>query len=154
MSASRPPELHRVILLVEDDPNDILLIQRAFRKATLTTVLRVVKDGDEAIAYLSGEGPYRNRRRYPLPVLILLDLKLPRRSGFEVLQWLKARSGLRRIPVVVLTSSRDSPDVNRAYDLGANSYLVKPVKAAELEEMVRTMSLYWLIFNHPPQCHE
>ena len=109
MSASRPPELHRVILLVEDDPNDILLIQRAFRKANLTTALRVVKDGDEAIAYLSGKGPYRDRRRYPLPVLILLDLKLPRRSGFEVLQWLKARLGLRRIPVVVLTSSRDSP---------------------------------------------
>lgn len=138
------------ILLVEDNPDDVLLIRRASRKANLLNPLYVVEDGEQAIAYLSGQGIYADRNRYPLPVLILLDLKLPRKSGFEVLAWLKTHPQLRRIPVVVLTSSRESPDIVRAYDLGANSYLVKPVGFEDLVEMVRTLKLYWLILNELP----
>lgn len=138
------------ILLVEDDPNDVLLIQRAFRKSNVGNPIQVVGDGEEAIAYLSGQGPYPDRERYPLPLLLLLDLKLPRKSGFEVLEWLRQQPGLKRLPVVVLTSSAETPDINRAYDLGANSYLVKPVRFEGLLHMVRTLNLYWLIINETP----
>ena len=111
------------ILLVEDDYNDILLIQRAFRKAEIQQSMLQVTDGDEAIAYLSGEGQYTDRQTYPIPSLILLDLKLPRRSGLEVLAWIRQQTKLKRLLVVVLTSSQENSDLNRAYDLGANSYL-------------------------------
>jgi CheY-like chemotaxis protein len=146
------------ILLVEDDPNDVLLVQRAFRKANITCPLHVVPDGDAAVAYLSGEGAYANRQDAPLPTLILLDLKLPRRTGFEVLTWLRAQPGLKRLPVVVLTSSNELPDINRAYDLGANSYLVKPVAFNHLLEMLKTLDLYWHTVNEHPSptvvaCH-
>ncbi|MEW6488278.1 MAG: response regulator [Thermodesulfobacteriota bacterium] len=139
------------ILLVEDDPNDVLLIQRAFRKAKLGNPVHVARDGEEALSCLAGTGSYADRVRYPYPVLVLLDLKLPRKSGHEVLQWLRGQEGLRRTPVVVLTSSKESADVDRAYDLGANSYLVKPVSADALFEMVQGLRLYWLILNENPQ---
>lgn len=139
------------ILLVEDNPDDVLLIQRAFRKLGAVNPLRVVSDGEQAVAYLAGEGPYADRDAHPLPSLLLLDLKLPRRSGFEVLEWLRGRPGLRRLPVVVLTSSRESQDVGRAADLGANSYLVKPVQFDALQEMVRTLRLYWIQLNERPE---
>jgi CheY-like chemotaxis protein len=139
------------ILLVEDDPNDVLLLQRACRKANLGNPVHVARDGEEAVAYLAGTGPYADRTRYPYPVIVLLDLKLPRKSGHEVLQWLRGQEGLRRTPVVVLTSSRESEDLDRAYDLGANSYLVKPVSADALCEMVQGLQLYWLILNEQPQ---
>jgi CheY-like chemotaxis protein len=139
------------ILLVEDDPNDVLLIQRAFRKANLANPVQVATDGDEAVAYLEGQGEFVDRSAHPLPALVLLDLKLPRRSGLEVLEWMRAQPGLRRIPVAVLTSSRESIDVNRAYDLGANSYLVKPVGIESLIEMVKALDVYWLILNEPPE---
>lgn len=140
----------KAILLVEDNPDDVLLIRRAFRKAHIVNPLFVVGDGEQAIAYLSGTGPYADRRTYPLPMLILLDLKLPRVSGFEVLAWLRRQPRLKRMPVVVLTSSRESPDINRAYELCANSYLVKPVAFDDLLEMMKTLNLYWLILNEPP----
>lgn len=142
---------HYTILLVEDDPNDVLLIQRAFQRARILNPLQVVRNGDEAVAYLGGQEPYADRGRYPLPILMLLDLKLPRRSGLEVLEWLQQQPGLRRLPVVVLTSSSESIDVNRAYDLGANSYLVKPVRFEDLLQMVRSLHFYWLILNTPPE---
>ena len=142
------------ILLVEDDSNDVLLIQRAFRKSDVANPIQVVGDGEEAIAYLSGRGPYADRERYPLPVLLLLDLKLPRKSGFEVLEWLRQQPGLKRLPVAVLTSSAETPDINRAYDLGANSYLVKPVRFEGLLRMVQTLNLYWLIINEKPDLGE
>lgn len=138
------------ILLVEDDSNDILFVQRAFRQANLTNPIRVVKDGDEAISYLSGEYQYVNRDLYPLPALILLDLKLPRRSGLEVLEWIRQQLHLKRIPIVVLTSSRESLDVDKAYDIGANSYLVKPVKFERLTQMIETLDAYWLKLNQYP----
>jgi CheY-like chemotaxis protein len=142
---------HSPILLVEDDPNDALLLQRAFRKANLANPIQLVSDGDAAVSYLAGQAPYADRSRHPLPVLVLLDLKLPRRSGHEVLEWLRAQPGLRRLPVVVITSSKESVDVRRAYDLGANSYLVKPVGFDALIEMVKALNLYWLILNQPPE---
>jgi CheY-like chemotaxis protein len=139
------------ILLVEDSPDDALLIQRAFRKANLANPVQLVRDGEEAVAYLSGAPPYEDRSRFPLPVFMLLDLKLPRRSGLEVLAWLRQESALKRLPVVVLTSSRESVDVNRAYDLGVNSYLTKPVGFEALLEMVKNVNLYWLVLNEHPE---
>ena len=135
---------NHTILLVEDDHNDVLLIKRAFQKVKIANPIIVLNDGEQAISYLAGREPYIER---PLPVLILLDLKLPRKSGHEVLEWLRQQQTLKRLPVVVLTASSESSDINRAYDLGANSYLVKPVRFDALVEMVKTLNLYWLIFN-------
>jgi CheY-like chemotaxis protein len=139
------------ILLVEDSPDDALLIQRAFRKANLANPVQLVRDGEEAVTYLSGAPPYDDRTRFPLPVFMLLDLKLPRRSGLEVLAWVRQESVVKRLPVVVLTSSRESVDVNRAYDLGVNSYLTKPVGFEALLEMVKNVNLYWLVLNENPE---
>lgn len=138
------------ILLVEDSPDDVLLIQRAFRKANLINPISVVDDGEKAIQYLSGAGAYADRASHPLPVLVLLDLKLPRKSGHEVLAWIKQHPSFKRIPVVVLTSSTETIDVNKAYDLGANSYLVKPVGFDDLFAMVKTLQPYWMIMNQKP----
>jgi CheY-like chemotaxis protein len=138
------------VLLVEDDPNDVLFVQRAFQLVNSAIELLTVEDGDAAVAYLSGSGSYRDRDRYPLPSLILLDLKLPRRSGVEVLRWLKAQNNFKRIPVVILTSSRERLDVDLAYDLGVNSYLVKPVSFDALAEMIAALHTYWLRLNEYP----
>lgn len=146
MNASEYP-----ILLVEDSPDDALLIQRAFRKANLANPVQLVRDGEEAVAYLSGAVPYEDRARFPLPVFMLLDLKLPRRSGLEVLAWVRQESVVKRLPIVVLTSSREAVDVNRAYDLGVNSYLTKPVGFEALIEMVKNINLYWLVLNENPE---
>jgi len=141
---------HPAILVVEDNPDDVMLLQRAFRKANLINPVRVVADGQAAVDYLEGKSPYDDREEYPLPALVLLDLKLPKRTGHEVLTWIRGQPGLKRIPVAMLTSSRESPDVNRAYDLGANSYLTKPVDFDALLEMVKTLQLYWMILNERP----
>jgi CheY-like chemotaxis protein len=138
------------VLLVEDNEDDVLFVQRAFRRAKLSNALPVVEDGDAAVAYLSGHGEYADRNRHPMPTLILLDIKLPRRSGLEVLEWLRAQPGLRRIPVVMLTSSKESADVDRAFDLGASGYLVKPVDFDGLLEMVKTIGVYWMVMSELP----
>jgi CheY-like chemotaxis protein len=142
---------HERILLVEDNPTDVLLIQRAFRKANLSVPLQVVGDGEAAVQYLSGQEPYGDRSCYPLPLLILLDLKLPRKSGTEVLAWLQQQPVLKRLPVVVLTSSKEYADINNVYDLGANAYMVKPVAFDNLVDIVKTLNMHWLIFNEKPQ---
>ena len=139
-----------VILIVDDNPMDTKLIIRAMSKARILNPVRSVNDGARAIDYLSGVAPYNNREENPLPVLILLDLKLPKRNGFEVLQWLRSQEFLKRIPVVVLTSSAETPDINRAYDQGANSYLVKPVESDALVELLKNVELYWLMTNVRP----
>jgi CheY-like chemotaxis protein len=139
------------ILLVEDDANDVILIRRAFAKAGIKNPVHAVEDGDAAVAYLAGEGTYADRGDHPLPGVVLLDLKLPRRSGLEVLEWVRQSSTLRRLPIVVLTSSRESADVNRAYDLGANSYLVKPVGFDALTDLVRLLQGYWVGWNEKPE---
>jgi DNA-binding response OmpR family regulator len=139
------------ILLIEDSLNDVQLVQRAFRKANVSAALQIFNDGDTAVEYLSGEGQYCDRAQYPIPTFILLDLKLPRRSGSEVLSWLRQQSYLRRIPVVVLTASREDRDVNQLYDLGVNAYMVKPVMFNDLVEIIHTLNLHWLILNEKPQ---
>lgn len=138
------------ILLVEDNGDDALLIQRAFRKIGAASPIHLVTDGEQALSYLAGEGEYADRDSHPFPALMLLDLKLPRRSGFEVLEWLRGQPGLRRLPVVVLTSSSESRDIDLAADLGANSYLVKPVHFDALQELIRALNLYWIDFNERP----
>ena len=144
------PGMPGAVLLVEDDPNDVLLIQRAFTKANLQVPMQVVDNGEAAVSYLSGAGDYGDRDQHPLPILILLDLKLPCRSGHEGLAWLRQQPGLKRLPVVVLTSSQEMGDIDRAYDLGANSYLVKPVAFNALIEIVKTLDLYWMSLNQAP----
>jgi len=140
-----------VILLAEDDPNDVLLIQRAFQRNHVANPVQVVRDGEEALAYLSGQAPFVDRERHPLPVLMLMDLKMPRKSGLEVLEWVRQQPGLKRLPIIVLTSSNQSPDINRAYELGANSYLVKPAGFDSLLELVKNLDMYWLILNEKPE---
>lgn len=138
------------ILHVEDDPNDVLLLQRAFKKSGVAASVHSVTDGDRAVAYLSGQQEFSERAKFPLPHLVLLDLKMPRKSGLEVLEWIRSQPGLRRVVVVVFTSSRHDQDVNRAYELGANSYMVKPVGFDSLTELSRTLYHYWGELNQRP----
>ena len=132
------------VLHVDDDPNDILLLQAATRKASLEFILHNVEDGEQAIAYLSGEGIYADRKRFQIPALILLDLKMPRLTGFEILKWVRARPGLGKLPVVVLSGSELKEDILRAYSTGANSYLVKPLGFDALVGLVKNLHSAWL----------
>ncbi len=129
----------RPILLVEDDPNDILLIRRALEKANVTAPLQIVHDGDAAVAYLAGQGAYADREQYPLPILMLLDLKLPRKSGFGVLSWMRQQDRLHPPPVVALTSSGEPGEILHAYELGAYSYYVKPASFQELIDLAKVL---------------
>ena len=131
------------VLLVEDDINDIFLVKRAFKMAQLENPLQVVTDGEEATKYLSGEGKYADRHMYPLPKLIVMDIKMPRMSGFEVLEWIKHDGRLRRIPVVIVSSSDRPDDIDRAYELGANAYMVKPVNYRAVERLFESITHYW-----------
>lgn len=139
------------ILLVEDDYNDVLLIKRAFRQAKVEQSLAIVSNGDDAIAYLSQEGKFADTKTYPLPCIVLLDLKLPRLSGLEVLAWIRQQPALKRLLVVVLTSSQENSDLEKAYDLGVNSYLVKPIKFQDLVQLVELLDNYWLKLNQQPE---
>jgi CheY-like chemotaxis protein len=141
-----------VILIAEDNETDALMIQRAFTKAKLLNPIRVVPDGAEAIAYLAGEGKYANRSLYPLPELMLLDLKMPNKNGLEVLEWLQQQPELRGgLRVVVLTASNQAQDVNRAYQLGANSFLVKPVGFEQFVQISQALKGYWLWLSKTPE---
>jgi CheY-like chemotaxis protein len=131
------------ILHVEDDPNDVLLVQRALKKANAPAFIHSVSDGDQALAYLEGRDEFENRQKHPLPDLVLLDLKMPRKSGMEVLTWIRQHPQLKRLIVVIFTSSKHDLDINRAYELGANSYLVKPVGFEALQETISQVNHYW-----------
>ena len=140
-----------VILLAEDREDDITLIRKAFEKAEVINPLQIVRDGEEAIAYLQGEGKYANRAEYPLPSLMLLDLKMPKVDGFDVLKWLRQQPGLSTLRVVVLTSSDAIRDVNTAYHLGANSFMVKPMDFHDAVQMSRFLTDYWLETSKTPE---
>ena len=142
------------ILLVEDNPDDVLFLKRAFASTPITAPVVTVTDGAAAIDYLAGAGAYTDRAQHPLPALMLLDLNLPGKSGFDVLEWLRRQPTLRRLPVVVLTSSRHDGDVNRAYDLGVNSYVVKPSGLKQIAEVARQMEAYWLRLNQRPELRQ
>jgi len=137
----------RCLLLVEDNEDDVVLMKRALREAGVTNPLFVVEDGQEAVDYLGGAGVFSNRARYPLPALIFLDLKLPLKSGHDVLAWIRGQAPLRCTTVVVLTSSDEPSDIATSYDLGANSYLVKPPTAEQLLDMAKAFKWYWLKHN-------
>jgi CheY-like chemotaxis protein len=143
------------ILLVEDDRNDVMLFQMAFQKTARNSTLHVVHDGEEAIHYLEGKGRFNDRQRYPLPHLILLDLKMPKIGGFEFLEYLRQRSrgDLRLIPVIIMSSSVLTEDINRAYALGASSYLVKPINWNEFIRALAALHIYWTeIVEKPTIC--
>jgi CheY-like chemotaxis protein len=125
------------ILLVEDEPNDVLFVERAFRRLGLSETLSVAKDGQEAIDHLLGLGEYQDRIRFPLPTLMLLDLKLPRKSGFEVLSEMRLHPELRHVAVIVLTSSQEPADMTKAKELGARDYRVKPTGFDALMKMIQ-----------------
>jgi CheY-like chemotaxis protein len=139
------------LLHIEDDPNDVLLFQHACQKAGASCNLQVVADGDEAVAYLSGSGKFGDRSRFPLPKLVLLDLKMPRLNGIEAMTWIRKDRKLARLPVVVLSSSNHDVDIQRAYDAGANSYLVKPVDFNALVDIAKALVGYWLALNVPAE---
>ena len=139
------------VLLVEDDPNDIVLTRRAFSKVEIPEPIAIVEDGEQAVAYLGATGEFAYQRAHPLPDLVLLDLKLPRMTGLEVLAWLRQQPSLQRLPVIVLTSSREISDVNRAYELGANSYMSKPVTLDSLAMIVSDLDRYWGELNVGPE---
>jgi CheY-like chemotaxis protein len=132
------------ILLVEDERNDVFLLQYAFEAAGIGNPLQVVEDGQEAVEYLSGAGKYADRGQFPMPCLVLLDLKLPVKSGHDVLRWIQQQPALRLLVVIVLSSSRERNDVNTAYQLGARSYLVKPLSMSKRLELAEAIKQYWL----------
>ena len=145
-------ETHHVeILLVEDNPEDRELALRALRKANLANHIEVARDGAEALEFIFCEGPHAARKIEDTPKVILLDLKLPKVDGLEVLKRVKGDPRTRAIPVVVLTSSKEQNDVVESYDLGANSYIVKPVNFERFVEAVQQLGMYWLLLNQPPK---
>jgi two-component system, response regulator len=139
------------VLLVEDNPQDAELTVRALKKKNLANRLVVVEDGAEALDFLFSRGKYAERSGAKVPQVVLLDLKLPKVSGLEVLKTLKQDERTRLIPVVIITSSREDPDIKTAYALGANSYVVKPVDFDAFAEAVSSLGMYWLMVNQPPR---
>ena len=142
------------ILLVEDNPQDLELAQRALRKARLANRIQVARDGAEALEFIFCEGAFSSRRIDDTPKVILLDLKLPKVDGLEVLQRIKSDPRTKAIPVVILTSSKEQNDVVESYQLGVNSYIVKPVNFEGFLEAVQQLGVYWLLLNEPPKLQE
>ena len=135
------------MLVIEDDENDAILLRQAFDTLTGEICMEFVRDGQQALAYLKGTGQFADRTLYPVPNLIVLDLKMPGPSGFDVLRWLRAQPAYLRVPVIVLSGSTWPGDIEEAYRLGANSYLVKPARRSELEEVVQLASTFWFQMN-------
>ncbi len=138
------------ILQVEDDDNDVFFLRHAFQAAGITHSLQRARDGQEAIDYLTGSGEFADRKTYPMPCLTLLDLKMPRKGGLEVLQWMRQESGLSSLPVIVFSSSAQPSDIDRAYQLGANSFVVKPTLMEKRVQFAQLLNEYWLQFNELP----
>jgi CheY-like chemotaxis protein len=145
-----PTESLGTILLVEDEPTDAALIQRAFQKLGVQNPIAHLSHGDTALAYLEGINEYSNRLKFPLPILIVLDLKLPGIGGLQLLKWIRTKKELRLIPVVVLTGSADTTQVQAAYEAGANSYLLKPANRSEIIRVIEAVEQYWMRHNVLP----
>jgi CheY-like chemotaxis protein len=136
-----------LVLVAEDRDEDIFIIRRAFRQMGFETPVQYVRDGDETIAYLAGERHFANREEYPLPAILLLDLKMPRRNGFDVLEWIQGQPTLKELRTVVLTTSDDLREVSRAYQLGAASFITKPLNFTEFKDSIVAIYTYWLAMN-------
>jgi len=141
---------HKDILLVEDNPDDVLLAKRALKKNNITNAVAVVGDGAEALDYLFGTGAYEGRDVADRPAMLLLDINLPKVGGLDVLRKIRSDERLRTIPVVILTSSKEEQDVAEGYSLGANSYIRKPVDFDKFVDAVQQLGMYWLVLNEPP----
>jgi CheY-like chemotaxis protein len=142
---------HPVILVAEDDDDYVLLIKQVFARAHIPNPIHVVWNGEEAISYLKGEGKYSNREEYPLPDIFLLDLKMPRVNGMEVLKWVREQPSLASLRILVLTSSDRIRDVNEAYQLGANSFLVKPLDFRDFTHLSRLIADFWFKASRTPE---
>jgi CheY-like chemotaxis protein len=142
--------MNKVLLLVEDNASDEKLTIRAFKKSNVANEIVVVRDGEEALEYLFGTGRFAGRDVNDLPTVVLLDLKLPRIDGLEVLRRIRADERTKLVPVIILTSSKEDEDRTRGYSLGANAYVRKPVAFSEFTEAIRTLGLFWLVLNQPP----
>ena len=140
---------HATILVVEDDPNDQMLVERAFRKIGVTDPIQIVGDGAEAIAYMMGEGKYADREKFAYPTFVITDLKMPRADGFAVLEFLKGNPQWAIIPTIVLSASSDLDDIKKSYMLGASSYHVKPQDQAELRNQLAVIHAYWMTCQVP-----
>ena len=149
MTTSRQVE-EGVVLLADDREDDVILVREGFAHAGLTNPIHVVRDGEEAIQYLGGMGKYADRQEFPIPDLLLLDLKMPKIDGFEVLSWLRSQPVIDTLRVIVLTSSADIDDVDRAYRLGANSFLVKPMEFKDYTTLSRIMAKFWFELSQTP----
>lgn len=150
MDQTRHHLIIRTILVAEDTETDFYLLEHSFQDLDRGFQLTRARDGVEAMEYLAGEHGFSNRAEFPFPHLLLLDLQMPREDGFAVLQWMRSQEGLRGLPVVIFSSSAQSQDIRRAYDLGATSYIVKPM-FREYAALVRTLADYWLRFNLVPE---
>jgi len=141
------------ILLVEDDENDAMLLRMAFEKNNIANPVQWVKDGMEAVAYLNGDGIYANREKHPFPEVLLLDLKMPRMTGLELLAWIGEHPEFKVIPTIIMTSSRQELDIEHAYKLGANTYMTKPIAFDDLAKMVKLTHEYWALSAKPKPRH-
>jgi CheY-like chemotaxis protein len=134
----------KLVLLAEDNEDDVVLFKRAFKQAGITNPLRIVRDGDEVIRYLKGDGEFGDRTKHPFPALLLLDLNMPRINGFQVLHWVRSESNTRDLHIIVLTTSDDIGAVKRAYDIGANSFITKSLDTGEFVGQLRELKEHWL----------
>ena len=143
----------QTILMVDDSENDLLLMRVAFKKAEFSNPIKEAHDGDEAVRYLEGEGEFANRTKFPFPLVVLLDLNMPGKDGFQFLKWVRSHPRFKALPLIVLTASMRIEDVQHAFDLGANAFLVKPGAIEDLVAMIRCLR-DWLGYNHFPPYNE
>jgi CheY-like chemotaxis protein len=136
-----------LILVAEDDENDVTFLRRAFRQAEITNPLQIVSDGQAVIDYLSGVGEFADRAQYPIPCLVLLDLKMPRKTGMEALAWIRGSGSFYSVPVIMLTSSVHPAEIGAAYQTGANAFVTKPSDTVDRTELAQMIKGFWLIFN-------
>ena len=142
------------MLLFEDDDNDAFLLQRALKKADINNPVKRVTDGQQGMDYLAGVGPYADRSKFPFPRVVLLDLKMPRKGGMEVLEWMKSHPEFKVIPTIIFTASKEQQDVAMSYGLGANCFITKPSKFEDLEYLMHILHEFWRLCEKPEQIRD